>query len=99
MVGDALRRAVGQEVAARDHEQEHGRRQRQAGQGLRAEVTDDRGVDQDVERLDRQRAERRQGHRHDATVVLVGEQRHPVDGIRAGDGYHPPSACREGWSA
>ena len=77
VVGQALGGGVGEEVAAGGDEQQHRRRQRQPGQRRRAEVADDGGVGQDVERLGGQRAEGREDEGEDAAVLGVsGERRH-----------------------
>jgi hypothetical protein len=61
-------RAVLEEVEHREHGQ-RGRRRAQRGQLRAAEMPDDRRVDEDVERLRGERAERRRREAQDAAVV------------------------------
>jgi hypothetical protein len=62
-------RAVGEEVEEGERAGEQRRGDGQRGQRRRAEVPDDRRVDEDVERLRRQRAERGQREPQDLAVV------------------------------
>jgi hypothetical protein len=48
----------------------------------RAEVADDRGVDEQVQRLSRERAERRQGKQQDLAVVRGAAQQGADSTIR-----------------
>ena len=72
--GDPLGRAVGEEVAAGDDEAEHGGGDRQPAELGRAEAPDDRRVDEHVQRLDGEAAERRDGQRDDPPVRAVIER-------------------------
>ncbi len=62
--------AVGQEVAERDGRAEHRAGERQRGELGRSEMADDRGVDEQVERLGGQRAEG--GDREPEDLAVVG---------------------------
>ena len=62
-------RPVGQEDAQRDEVRQHRRGQRQRRELRRAEVADDRGVDQQVQRLGRERPEGGQREAQDLAVV------------------------------
>ena len=53
LAGDRARRRVGEEVEDRERRRQHRARDRQPGERVRAEVPDDGGVDEDVERLGR----------------------------------------------
>jgi len=66
---DVRGRAVGQEVEDREGGGEDRRGDRQRRELRRAEVPDDRRVDEQVQRLGRERAERRQGEPQDLAVV------------------------------
>jgi hypothetical protein len=66
---DLRGRAVGEEVEDRERRRHHRRGDRQRRELGRAEVADDRGVDEHVERLGRERAQRGQGEREDLAVV------------------------------
>ena len=66
--GDLRGGAVGEEVEDREAGREHRRRDRQRGELRRAQVADDRRVDQHVERLGRERAQRRDGEGEDFAV-------------------------------
>ena len=80
--GDPFRRAVGEEVAPRDDEAEHGGGDGQPAELGRAEAADDRRVDEHVQRLDGEAAERRDGQRDDAPVRAVhGLARQQSDGV------------------
>ena len=68
--------AVLEEVEERNNGEQHGGREREARQRARAQTTHDRGVDQHVERLDGERAERGHGETHDAPFEIVTQQRH-----------------------
>ena len=83
-------RPVGQEDAERDERREHGRGERQRRELRRAEVADDRGVDQQVQRLGGQRAERGQREAQDLAVVGGSGARRGHSTIRAWSG---PSRC------
>ena len=60
---------VGEEVEDRERRREHRRRDRERGELRRAQVADDRGVHEHVERLGRERAERRDRQQADLAVV------------------------------
>ena len=81
--GDPLGGAVGEEVGADDDERQHGGGQRQSGELRGAEASDDRRVDEHVERLDRQRAEGGDRQRHDPAVGGIQEPT-DADDPRAG---------------
>ena len=66
---DLRRRPVGEEVEDGERGRQHRRRDRERGELRRAEVADDRGVDEHVERLGGERAERRHGEPEDLAVV------------------------------
>jgi hypothetical protein len=66
---DVRGRRVGQEVAQRDDGRQQRRGQRERRQLLGPEVPDDGGVDEQVQRLGRQRAQRREGEPQDLAVV------------------------------
>ena len=66
---DARRGAVGEEVEDRERGGQRGRRDRERRELERAEMADDRGVDEQVERLGGQRAERGHGEPEDLAVV------------------------------
>jgi hypothetical protein len=65
----ARRGAVGEEVEDRERRAHHGGGDGQRGELRRAEVADDRGVDEHVERLGGQRPERGHGQAQDLAVV------------------------------
>jgi hypothetical protein len=67
-------RAVGEEVEDRERRRHHGRGDRQRRELRRAEVPDDRGVGEHVERLGRERAERGHGEPQDLAVVSRGPE-------------------------
>jgi hypothetical protein len=69
-------RAVGEEVEDREGGGEHRRRDREGGELRRPEVPDDRGVDEHVQRLGGERAERGHGEGEDPAVVR-GAQHSP----------------------
>ena len=75
--GDGRRRAVGQEVEQAEGGREHRAGHRQAAQLGGAQVPDDGGVGEDVERLGGQGPERRDGQAEDLAVgrVPAGEGR------------------------
>ena len=81
-MGEPLGGAVGQEVAAGDDEEQDRRSEGEAGEGRGAEASDDRRVDQDVERFDGQRAEGGDGEGDDAAVDGAVEERHVPEGNR-----------------
>jgi hypothetical protein len=66
---DMRGRRVGEEVAQCDDRRQQRRGQRERRQLLGSEVADDRGVDEQVQRLGRERAERREGETQDLAVV------------------------------
>ena len=66
---DARGRAVGEEDAQRDEVRQHRRGERQRRELRRAEMADDRGVDQQVQRLGGQRAQGGQREAQDLAVV------------------------------
>ena len=70
----ARRRPVGQEDAQRDDVRQHRRRERERRELRRAEVADDRGVDQQVQRLGGERAEG--GQRQPQDLAVVGGAAH-----------------------
>jgi hypothetical protein len=76
-------RGVGEEVAQRDDggEQRGGERERR--ELGRPDVPDDRGVGEQVQRLGRQRAERRQREAQDLTVVWGAAGQGPDSTIRS----------------
>ena len=76
--GDPLGGAVGEEVAAGDDERENGCGERQAAELRRAEPSDDGGVDEHVQRLDGERAERRDGQPEDLAVCAVQALTKPI---------------------
>ena len=69
------RGGVGEEVADEECDVEDARRQRQSTEGGGAEVTHDRGVDEHVEGLDRQRRERGHGEAQDRAIPRLHERR------------------------
>ena len=69
LAGDARGRRVREEVEDAERGGEHRPRHREAGEGAGAEVPDDGGVGQQVERLGGQRAERGHGQAGDLPVV------------------------------
>jgi hypothetical protein len=75
-------RAVGQEDAQRDEVREHGRGERERSELRRAEVADDRRVDQQVQRLGGERAERGEGEVEDLAVVRGAAQQGADSTIR-----------------
>jgi len=75
------RRAVGEEVEERERPGEQRGGDGEPGQLVRAEVADHRGVDEQVERLGRERAERRQHEAEDLAVVR-GAQPNPPGAAR-----------------
>ena len=83
--GDGRGRAVGEEVEDAERRGQHRPGDRQPGERPRAEVADDRGVGEDVERLRDERAEGREREPPDLTIVgVAAEQRGPA---------HPPTLC------
>jgi hypothetical protein len=70
-------RAVGQEHEHRVEAEQQARRDGQAGELGRAQVPDDGGVGEDVDRLGDQRAERRHRQPGDLPVVAAVEGRRP----------------------
>ncbi len=66
---DDRRRPVREEVEDRERAREHRSREAERGDLRPAEVADDRRVGEDVERLRRERAERRQREPDDLAVV------------------------------
>jgi hypothetical protein len=66
---DLRRGAVGEEVEDRERGGQDGRGDGERGQLGRAEMADDRGVDEHVEGLGRERAERRDREQPDLAVV------------------------------
>ena len=87
--GDVRGRAVGQEVEDRERGVEHGRGDRERGELRRPEVPDDRRVDEHVQRLGGERAERGQGEREDPAVVAASAEHGPLT-----VGYAPPVKLR-----
>jgi len=74
---DGGRRAVGQEDEDRVAEEQDAAGNRQSGQLIGAEVADDGGVAEDVERLGDQRAQGRDGQPQDLAVVRIAPERGP----------------------
>ena len=81
--GDVRGRAVGEEVEDRERRREHRRGDRERRELRRPEVPDDRRVDEHVQRLGGQRAERGDGEREDLGG-RSGERSTPSDGSFAG---------------
>jgi hypothetical protein len=75
-------RRVGEEVAQRHDRREHDRCERERRELRRAEVADDCGVGEQVQRLGRERAERRQGEQQDLAVVRGAAQQGADSTIR-----------------
>ena len=80
--GDAGGRPVGQEDAEADDGVQRRRGERERGELRRPQVADDRGVDEQVERLGRQRPERGDGQGQDLAVAARGTHAAPL--------YDPP---------
>ena len=93
VMGQALCRAVREEVAPGHDEQEDRCRDGQTGQRRRTQPTHDGRVDQHVERLDGERAERWHGQRHDATVVGISEEGHRWATVPWRDRYDRRFGC------
>jgi hypothetical protein len=77
-MGEALGGAVGDEGARGSEDEQRGCGQRHSAELSGAEVADDGGVDQHVQRLDGQRAQRRQRQAGDVAIETVAEQRHDL---------------------
>ena len=73
---DLRGRAVGEEVEDRERRREHGRGDRERRELRRPEVPDDRRVDEHVQRLGGQRAERRARRARRCAVVARARARH-----------------------
>ena len=71
-------RPVGQEDAEPDDGAQRRRGERERGELRRAQVADDRGVDQEVERLGRERAQRGHGQGQDLAVAARGTHAAPL---------------------
>jgi hypothetical protein len=76
-------RRVREEVAQRDDRREEHGGQRECCKLRRPEVADDRRVDEQVQRLGRERAERRQGEPEDLAVVGGAAQQGADSTIRS----------------
>jgi hypothetical protein len=63
---------VGEEDAQEDGVEQHRRRDAEPGELLGAQMSDDRAVGEQEERLGEQGAERGQGESHDLAVVRAG---------------------------
>ena len=90
--GDRGGRAVGEEVEDAERHAEHGAGDAEPAERPGAEVPDDRGVGQDVERLGRERAERRDREPQDLAVVPRPDRpllSHPAYSIRLMDAAPP----------
>ena len=70
---DLRRRPVLKEVEEPEDRAQHRRGNRERGELPLAEVSDDRGVDEEIERLGRERAQRRNRESEDLAVVLRAE--------------------------
>jgi hypothetical protein len=91
--GDAGRRPVGEEVEHEEGRVEDGGCDREPAQRDGAEPPHDRGVGEDVQRLDRQRAEGGNSKRGDPPVEIVA--RHASAGAGSGAGSGAASASGE----
>lgn len=80
LAGDRARGRIGEEVEDRERRRQHRARDRQPGERVRAQMPDDGGVDEDVERLRRQGPERGQRQPDDLSIVRAAAgQEHPGD--------------------
>ena len=92
---DRGRRRVGEEDHQPDDRLEHGRGDPEAGERLDAEVADERGVDDEEQRLGDERAQRRHGEPQDVAVQRVGGHCTSLRASAAGSAITAPARCVE----
>ena len=96
--GHRRRGAMGEEDAEEDGVEQHRGGNAEPGELLGAQVSDDRAVGDQEERLGEQRAERREGEPQDLPVVPAGFLAGiPAEGVRSGRSRTGPLSGRGGW--